>query len=123
MPSRGVRDRTQYQPGVKSASLINSAAVGMMFIQGDFDIEGQAKPKLLPGQPKIDAGYFKTMGSPLLAGREFTARATAAAPEVAIVCKCIVREYVPHHRCRPDRRLGRRPSPSTSANPRVHWLP
>src|SRR4030095_14274045 len=105
MPSRGVLDRTQYQPGVKSASLINSAAFGMMFIQGDFDIEGQAKPKLLAGTPKIDAGYFKTMGIPLLAGREFTARDTAAAPSVAIVSERIVREYFPRG---PGEALGRR---------------
>ena len=41
-----VLDRIQYLPGVKSASLINSAPFGMMFIQGDFDVEGQPKPTL-----------------------------------------------------------------------------
>jgi hypothetical protein len=72
--ARGVLDRIQYLPGVKSASLINSAPFGMMFIRDDFEIEGQPKPTLDAGRPKIDAGYFKTMGIPLLAGREFTAR-------------------------------------------------
>src|SRR5438874_4984366 len=67
--ARGVLDRIQNLPGVTSASLINSAPFGMMFLQGDFDIEGQPKPKLFAGTPKIDAGYFKTMGIPLLAGR------------------------------------------------------
>jgi hypothetical protein len=57
---------------VKPARVINSAPFGMMFIRGDFDIEGQPKPRLSAGKPKIDAGYFKTMGIPLLAGREFT---------------------------------------------------
>ena len=66
--ARGVLERIQYLPGVKSASLINSAPFGMMFIQGDFDIEGQPKPKLYAGTPKIDAGYFTTIGIPLLAG-------------------------------------------------------
>ena len=91
--ARGVLDRIQYLPGVKSASLINSPPFGLMFIQGDFFIEGQPKPKLHVGTPKIDAGYFRTMGIPLLAGREFTARDTAAAPKVAIVSERIVREY------------------------------
>src|SRR2546422_8322280 len=50
--ARGVLDRIQYLPGVTSASLINSAPFGMMFIRGDFDIEGQPKPKLSAGQPK-----------------------------------------------------------------------
>jgi predicted permease len=93
--ARGVLDRIQYLPGVKSASLINSAPFGMMFIRGDFGIEGQPKPKLYAGKPKIDAGYFKTMGIPLLAGREFTVRDTAQAPNVAIVSERIVREYFP----------------------------
>ena len=34
--ARGVLDRIRYLPGVTSASLINSAPFGMMFIQGDF---------------------------------------------------------------------------------------
>src|SRR2546430_9095609 len=88
--ARGVLDRIQYLPGVKSASLINSAPFGMMFIRSDFGIEGQPKPQLDAGKPKIDAGYFKTMGIPLLAGREFTARDTAEAPKVAIVSERIV---------------------------------
>src|SRR5262249_19848577 len=37
--ARGVLDRVRYLPGVRSASLINSAPFGLMFIQGDFDIE------------------------------------------------------------------------------------
>jgi putative ABC transport system permease protein len=103
--ARGVLDRIQYVPGVKTASLINSAPFGMMFIQLDFDIEGQPRPKLNAGTPKIDAGYFATMGIPLLAGREFTARDTADAPKVAIVSERIVREYFPGG---PGAALGRR---------------
>jgi predicted permease len=77
----------------------------MMFIQGDFDIEGQPKPKLYAGTPKIDAGYFETMGIPLLAGRDFTARDTAEAPKVAIVSERVVRECFPGG---PGEALGRR---------------
>ncbi len=103
--ARDVLDRIQYLPGVKSASLINSAPFQMMFIQGNFEIEGQPKPTLMAGTPKIDAGYFKTMGIPLLAGREFTAQDTAAAPKVAIVSERIVRECCPGG---PREALGRR---------------
>jgi predicted permease len=91
--ARGVLDRIQSLPGVTSASLINSVPFQMMFIQGDFEIEGQPKPTLTVGIPKIDADYFKTMGIRLLAGREFTASDTAAAPKVAIVSERIVREF------------------------------
>ena len=103
--ARGVLDRIQYLPGVKSASLINSAPFGRMFIRSDFSIEGQPKPTLDAGRPKIEAGYFTTMGIPLLAGREFTARDTAGSPNVAIVSERIVREYFPGG---PAEALGRR---------------
>jgi predicted permease len=113
--ARGVLERIQYLPGVKSASLINSAPFGMMFIQTDFDIEGQPKPTLFAGTPKIDAGYFTTMGIPLRAGREFTARDTADAPKVAIVSERIVREYFPGG---PTEALGRR----VRLDDRGEWL-
>jgi putative ABC transport system permease protein len=103
--ARGVLDRIQSLPSVKSASLINSVPFGMMFIRADFDIEGQPKPTLDVGIPKIDADYFKTMGIALLAGREFTASDTAAAPKVAIVSERVAREYFPGG---PREALGRR---------------
>ena len=103
--ARGVLDRIQSLPGVTSASLINSMPFGRMFIQGDFDIEGQPKPTLFAGAPKIEPGYFTTMGIPLLAGREFTPQDTAAAMKVAIVSERIVRECFPGG---PDR--GARPA-------------
>jgi len=102
--ARDVLDRVQSLPGVKSASLINSVPFGMPFIRADFDVEGQPL-KGDAGQPKIDAGYFKTMGIPLLAGREFTAGDAAAAPKVAIVSERIAREFFPGG---PTEALGRR---------------
>jgi predicted permease len=103
--ARSVLDRIQHLPGVTSASVINSAPFGRMFIRDDFGIEGQPKPTLDVGRPKIEAGYFKTMGIPLLAGREFSVRDTAEAPKVAIVSERIVREYFPGG---PGEALGRR---------------
>jgi predicted permease len=103
--ARGVLDRIQSLPGVTSASLINSMPFGRMFIQGDFDIEGQPKPTIFAGAPKIEPGYFKTMAIPLLAGREFTPQDTAAAMKVAIVSERIVRECCPGG---PGQALGRR---------------
>jgi predicted permease len=93
--ARGVLDRVRYLPGVSSASVINSAPFGRMFIQGAFEIEGQPPPTLAAGTPKIEPGYFQTMGIPLLAGRDFTPADAANAPKVAIVSERIVREYFP----------------------------
>jgi putative ABC transport system permease protein len=103
--ARGVLDRIQYLPGVTSASLINSMPFGRMFIQDNFEIEGQPTSTLNAGTPKIESGYFKTMRIPLLAGREFTSQDTAAALKVAIISERIVREYFPGG---PDEALGRR---------------
>ena len=103
--ARGVLDRIQYLPGVTSASLINSMPFGRMFIQDNFEIEGQPTSTLNAGTPKIESGYFKTMRIPLLAGREFTSQDTAAALKVAIISERIVREYFPGG---PDVALGRR---------------
>jgi predicted permease len=103
--AQGVLERIQNMPGVTSASLINSMPFGRMFIQGDFDVEGGPKPRLFAGTPRIEAGYFKTMGIPLLAGREFTPQDTAAGQKVAIISERIVRECFPGG---PREALGRR---------------
>jgi putative ABC transport system permease protein len=117
--ARDVLDRIRYLPGVKSASLINSAPFGMMFIQGDFDIEGQPKPTLPAGTPKIDAGYFSTMGIPVLVGREFTAHDAAGAPKVAILSERVVRECFPGG---PREALGRRVRVSDRGDKYGDWL-
>ena len=113
--ARGVLDRVQHLPGVTSASLINSMPFGRMFIQSDFEIEGQPKPALFAGTPKIEPGYFKTMGIPLLAGREFNAQDTAAALNVAIISERVVREGFPGG---PSEALGRR----VRVDDRGDWL-
>jgi predicted permease len=103
--ARGVLDRIQYLPGVQSASLVNLMPFGPWFIKGDFGIEGQPTPELYVGKPKIEAGYFRTMGIPVLAGREFTTSDTSDAPKVAIVSERVAREYFPGG---PANALGRR---------------
>jgi putative ABC transport system permease protein len=113
--ARGVLERIRYLPGVKSASVINSAPFGMMFIQGNFAIEGQPPPTLFAGMPKIEPDYFTTMGIPLLAGREFTAQDAAGAPQVSIISDRIVREYFPGG---PTEALGRR----VRLDDRTEWL-
>src|SRR5690606_3637312 len=77
----------------------------LMYIQGDFEIEGQPKPEADVGIPKVEAGYFRTMGIPLLAGREFDASDTADAPKVAIVSEKVARDHFPGG---PEEALGRR---------------
>jgi predicted permease len=103
--AREVLERVRALPGVTSASVINSAPFGLLFIQLGFEIEGRPKPSLSAGAPKIEAGYFQTMGIPLRAGRDFTAADTAQAPKVAIVSERIARGHFPGG---PGEALGRR---------------
>src|SRR5262245_41152520 len=93
--ARDVLERIQNLPGVESASLGNTMPFSGIWLGGEFEIAGQPKPKRYVSKPKVGAAYFKTMGIPLLAGREFTAQDTAEAPKVAIVSERIVREYLP----------------------------
>lgn len=103
--ARDVLAGIQRLPGVTSASVINAAPFGMMFIRNEFAIEGQPTPTLSAGKPKIEPGYFRTMGIPLLAGREFSEQDSATAPPVAIVSERIARDYFPGG---PAEALGRR---------------
>jgi hypothetical protein len=83
--ARGVLDRVQYLPGVKSASLINSVPFGMMFIRGDFDIEGQPKPALAAAHRRSTRAISRPWGFRCWLDASSPQGDTAAAPNVAIV--------------------------------------
>jgi predicted permease len=51
----------------------------------------------------VDTGYFRTMGMPMIAGREFTRGDNATAPKVAVVNEAFVRRFLPGQNA-----LGRR---------------
>jgi putative ABC transport system permease protein len=43
---------------------------------------------------RVSGGFFKTMGTPLLAGRDFDDRDTATSPKVAVVSESFARKYL-----------------------------
>jgi putative ABC transport system permease protein len=79
-------DKLRSTPGVKEV-----ASAGIVQISGNgwndtIEILGQRTAKrLVPWFDRVSTGYFRTMGTPLLAGRDFDDRDTASSPEVAIV--------------------------------------
>jgi len=93
-----LRERMSAVPGVRSA------AFGFPLpLQGDemsvsFDIEERrAAP---PDRPHCDIaivapGFFKTVGIPVLRGRDFTDRDTTEAPRVLVVNEAFARKYFP----------------------------
>jgi len=52
--------------------------------------------KLIADVESTSAGYFQTMGIPLLKGREFSARDTVNAPQVVIVNDSLAKRYWPN---------------------------
>jgi putative ABC transport system permease protein len=66
----------------------------------DFVIEGRPVPPA-NNEPSADirtadSGYFRTMGIPLLGGREFTEGDNAGARRVMVINQTMAREYWPH---------------------------
>ena len=66
--ARGVLDRIQYLPGVKSASLINSAPFGMMFIQRRLRHRGSAEADALCRHAEDRRGLFQDHGDSAAGG-------------------------------------------------------
>ncbi|HEU5459963.1 MAG TPA: FtsX-like permease family protein, partial [Pyrinomonadaceae bacterium] len=90
-------DRLEARPEVKSAGGINLLPFGGSGGDRTFTLEDQPTA---PGQPRPDeqirfatAGYFTTMGIPLLSGREFTRHDLPDTQQVAIVNSAFARKF------------------------------
>jgi predicted permease len=86
-------------PGVSLVSTAAVAAVAHSTSRTTITIEGYEQTG--EDQPAVNinevgAGYFQTMGIPLITGREFNASDTAGSPPVAIVNEAFVRQYLPN---------------------------
>ena len=104
-------------PGVKAVALANRVPMSMGGDSRWFRIEGRTDdPSDVPpvaDYRMISPGYFRTMESPLLAGRPFDRRDDDAAPRVAIVNKSFVDRFLPGESVL-GRRLFLRNDPSAS---------
>jgi predicted permease len=75
---------------VKSAALTSRPPVHHAR-QRSFTVEGPGRGEGAAGDVLVSAGYFKTMGIPLVGGRAFTERDDGAAPPVVIVSENLAR--------------------------------
>jgi predicted permease len=83
-------------PGVQSASLAQVAALTGNVSSRTIQVQGyEPKPdeNMNPWTNEVASDYFRTMGMPLVAGREFTDRDLAGAPLVAIVNESFARYF------------------------------
>jgi predicted permease len=92
---RELLDHVRAAPGVEQA-----ATASIVQISGDgwndsIEILGQ-RPQdgQIPWFDRISSGYFRTMGTPLLSGRDFDDRDTPSSPEVAIVNQEFSKKYL-----------------------------
>jgi putative ABC transport system permease protein len=109
-------ERVNREPALPFKPVGKGLGVGDVLVEGLGGEFGLPRDEFeIEGRPRIEPGYFRTMGIPLLAGREFTDRDTAEAPKVAIVSERIVRDYFPDG---PAAALGRR----VRLGEREEWL-
>ena len=91
--------RVRAIPGVHSAGIVTALPI-TGGPDTDFVIAGRPAPR--PGdEPSADIrsaspGYFRTMGIPLLAGREFTGEDNARAPRVMLINETMARKFWPN---------------------------
>src|SRR5256714_6110439 len=87
---RELLDRIRAIPGIDSAADANIVPISGNGWNEDIRIEGPAQQKGLPNFSRVTPGYFKTMQTPFLAGRDFDDHDTATSPHVAIVNETFV---------------------------------
>jgi putative ABC transport system permease protein len=97
---RQLTERLGALPGVKSASAVNHLPLGGDVWTLGLTIEGRPAP---PDSERPSAvyrvarpEYFRTMGAPLLKGRDFSERDDDAAPGVVIVNEALARRHWPN---------------------------
>ena len=87
--------RVRLLPGVEQA-----AATSIIPLAGDlwndyFQLDGaNSNGKLLSNFSGISPGYFRTIDTPLITGRDFDQRDTATSPNVAIVNQSFVKQFL-----------------------------
>jgi putative ABC transport system permease protein len=91
---REIAERLQAMPGVESAA----QAMLVPFGGGTWNqyvlTEGSDEEKGVTWENYVGPGYFQAVGTPLLAGRDFDNRDTAASVKVAIVNQAFVRKIL-----------------------------
>ena len=96
---RQLTERVQSVPGVESAVIANYVPLSLNFNSGNVYVEGRPvergenAPLAMVGS--AGPGYFKTMVTPILQGRDFNDQDQATTEAVAIVNETFVRRLMP----------------------------
>jgi predicted permease len=96
---RDALERVRAAPGVRSAAWAWNAPFSANNMSHEFLIEGRSYPPDSPGESiavaYLSPGYFATLETPLLEGRDFTEADRETTPGAAIVSEALARKYWP----------------------------
>jgi predicted permease len=95
---RRIEERLRTLPGVDAVTLSEVAYVSDSMESANFLPEGQKQDRDKDQSAfnnVVSAGFFRTMGIPLLAGREFDEHDTATSPKVMVLSESLARKAFP----------------------------
>ena len=93
---RDILERLRTTPGVRRASASNMTPVSDGFWNSFIKLEGPeaaSRDRSLIYLNQVSEGYFETVGTPMLAGRDFNSRDTLASTNVAVVNEALAAKY------------------------------
>jgi putative ABC transport system permease protein len=91
---RDLLDRLRALPGVDGAADAGIVPISGNSWNDNILIEGDEKRKFIPWFNRVTPGYFKTLRTPLLAGRDFDVHDDSNSPKVAIVNETFVKKFL-----------------------------
>jgi putative ABC transport system permease protein len=89
-----LQQQVEHLPGIGSASFSLITPLQGGGISQDVFVNGRRVSQQQVYFNSVSRRYFETIGTPVLLGREFTARDTAGSPRVAIVNQAFARRYM-----------------------------
>jgi putative ABC transport system permease protein len=91
-----VLEQMRHVPGVESAALATAPPLSSMDLSSSFEILGEVKdPANQPGArvSAVSGDYGRTLGTPLVSGRNVTDDDTAGSPFVAVINETLAHKY------------------------------
>jgi len=92
--TRDLLERIRSAPGVVSAAAVNIWPISGSGWNGPVYLDSDPNQRRVSFFTQVGPKYFQTMGTPLLAGRDFDGRDTASSPRVAIVNQAFARSFL-----------------------------
>ncbi len=93
---RQIVDRLRALPGVRSVSISAKTPLSSGVWDSELIVDGytaKSQQDVIVNFNQVSPGYFETLGTPLVAGRDFNDHDTPRVPDVAIVNQAFVRKY------------------------------